>query len=78
MRWISLARRISLARNPDAFYIITIKFLKSLARNFQTFQSGLVNGTTSLLLFADELAARRILERFFMCQQTVDWLPTPH
>jgi hypothetical protein len=32
---------VSPARNFDAFYIFyTIKFLKSLARNFQTFQSG--------------------------------------
>ena len=38
---VCIARRISPARNFDAFYIITIKFLKSPARNFQTFQSGL-------------------------------------
>ena len=37
---VCIARRISLARNFDAFYIFTIKFSKSLARNFQTFQSG--------------------------------------
>jgi hypothetical protein len=38
---VCIARRISPARNFDAFYIlITIKFLKSPARNFQTFQSG--------------------------------------
>ena len=37
---VCIARRISPARNFDAFYIITIKFLKSPERNFQTFQSG--------------------------------------
>jgi hypothetical protein len=38
---VCIARRISLARNFDAFYIFTIKFSKSPARNFETFQSGL-------------------------------------
>jgi hypothetical protein len=38
---VCIAQRISPARNFDAFYIITIKFLKSPARNFQTFQSGI-------------------------------------
>ena len=38
---VCIARRISPARNFDAFYIFTIKFSKSPARNFQTFQSGL-------------------------------------
>jgi hypothetical protein len=37
---VCIAQRISQARNFDAFYIITIKFLKSPACNFQTFQSG--------------------------------------
>jgi hypothetical protein len=37
---VCIARRISPARNFDAFYIFTIKFSKSPARNFQTFQSG--------------------------------------
>ena len=36
---VCIAQRISPARNFDAFYIFTIKFLKSPARNFQTFQS---------------------------------------
>ena len=39
---VCIARRISPARNFDAFYIFTIKFSKSPARNFQTFQSGMV------------------------------------
>jgi hypothetical protein len=37
---VCIVRRISPARNFDAFYIFTIKFSKSPARNFQTFQSG--------------------------------------
>jgi hypothetical protein len=37
---VCIARQISQARNFDAFYIFTIKFSKSPARNFQTFQSG--------------------------------------
>ena len=37
---VCIARRISPARNFDAFYLFTIKFSKSPARNFQTFQSG--------------------------------------
>jgi hypothetical protein len=37
---VCIAQRISLACNFDAFYIFTITFSKSLARNFQTFQSG--------------------------------------
>ena len=35
-----LITRNTNTRNFDAFYIITIKFLKSPACNFQTFQSG--------------------------------------
>jgi hypothetical protein len=34
---VCIARRISLARNFDAFYIFTITFSKSPACNFQTF-----------------------------------------
>ena len=38
----SLYRAVDIsARNFDALYIITIKFLKSPACNFQTFQSGI-------------------------------------
>ena len=40
---VCIARLISPARNFDAFYIITIKFLKSPARNSQTFQSGVLH-----------------------------------
>ena len=37
---ICIAQPISPAHNFDSFYIFTIKFSKSLARNFQTFQLG--------------------------------------
>jgi hypothetical protein len=47
---VCIARRISPARNFDVFYIITIKFFKSLARNFQTFQSGSCDCPITLVL----------------------------
>ena len=50
---VCIARRISPAHNFDAFYIITIEFLKSLARNFQTFQSGKWVGMFNNLQFSD-------------------------
>jgi hypothetical protein len=43
---VCIARRISPALNFDAFYIFTIKFSKSPARIFQTFQSGEGGGGT--------------------------------